>query len=295
MLLSLFFIISLTFFMMKVIPGGPFSSEKRLPPEIEENINKKYHLNDPWYVQYKDYLIRTVKLDFGPSFKYKSRTVNEIIADGFPVSAKLGSTVILITLVVGINLGIVSAMKQNQTQDYFAMFLSTIGFSTPNFIIAYLLMYIFAYKLKLVPPAMWGTWKHMILPAISLAILPTAVVARLMRSSLIEELQQDYMLTAKAKGLMERQIIYRHALRNAIIPVITYLGPLIATIFTGSFIIEHIFAIPGLGKYFVSAIQNRDYTLILGTTVFYSLILMLMNLIVDILYTLIDPRVKLYK
>ena len=293
MLVALFFIVSLTFFMMKAIPGGPFTSEKKLPPAIEQNINEKYHLNDPWYVQYTDYLFRTAKFDFGPSFKYESRTVNEIIWDGFPVSAQLGFLAVLIALVSGLTLGVISALNQNKVPDYFAMIVATLGFSVPSFVMATFLMYIFAYKLDMFPAAMWGDWKHMVLPALALAFLPTAVIARLMRSNMVEVLQQDYIKTARAKGLKDRVVIYRHAIRNAIMPVVTYLGPLVAGIFTGSFIIEHIFTIPGLGKFFVNSISNRDYTVIIGTTVFYSIFLMIMNLIVDLLYAVIDPRVKL--
>ncbi|MBZ4686659.1 MAG: oligopeptide transport system permease protein [Clostridia bacterium] len=293
MLLALFFIVSATFFMLKAIPGGPFASEKKLPPSIEENITKKYHLDDPWYIQYRDYLIRTAEFDLGPSYRYEGRTVNDIIADGFPVSAQLGFVTVLISIVTGISLGTIAALNRNKFHDYFAMILATLGFSVPSFIVAFILMYIFAYKLRLLPPALWGTWKHLVLPAVSLSFVPTAVIARLIRSNMVEVLQQDYIKTAKAKGLKKTIVIYRHALRNAITPVVIYLGPLVTGIFTGSFVIEHIFAIPGLGRHFVMSIQNRDYTVILGITVFYSLFLMTMNLAVDIMLTVIDPRVQL--
>ncbi|MDD2498813.1 MAG: ABC transporter permease [Desulfitobacteriaceae bacterium] len=293
MVLALFFIVTFTFVMMKAIPGGPFAREKKLPEAIVQNLEEKYHLNDPLLVQYKDYLVRTAKFDFGPSFKFQNRTVNDIIYDGFPVSAQLGFVAIIIALFFGLLLGIISALKQNKIQDYLAMILATVGFSVPSFVTGFGLMYIFAYKYRLFPPAMWGSWEHMVLPAVALAFLPMAVIARLMRSSLIEVLQQDYIRTARSKGLKERVVIYRHAFRNAITPVVTYLGPLIAGIFTGSFIIEYIFSIPGLGRYFVVSIQNRDYTVIMGTTVFYSIFLMLMNLVVDLLYAVIDPRVNL--
>lgn len=293
MLLALFFIVSATFFMLKAIPGGPFASEKKLPPSIEENITKKYHLDDPWYIQYRDYLIRTAEFDLGPSYRYEGRTVNDIIADGFPVSAQLGFVTLLISIVTGISLGTIAALNRNKFYDYFAMILATLGFSVPSFIVAFILMYIFAYKLRVLPPALWGTWKHLVLPAVSLSFVPTAVIARLIRSNMVEVLQQDYIKTAKAKGLKKTIVICRHALRNAITPVVIYLGPLVTGIFTGSFIIEHIFAIPGLGRHFVMSIQNRDYTVILGITVFYSLFLMTMNLAVDIMLTVIDPRVQL--
>lgn len=291
--LALVFISTFTFFGMKAIPGGPFASEKKLPPKVEENLNKKYHLNDPLLKQYKDYMFGLAKGDFGPSFKYPDRTVNDIIKDGFPVSAILGAISVLLALSVGLSAGIISALKQNHWQDHVAMILATIGFSVPSFVLAALLQYVFSYKFNWVVPAMWGTWQQTILPSISLAALPTATIARLMRSSMLEVLQQDYIRTAKAKGLKDRVIIYRHAVRNAVMPIITYLGPLIAATFTGSFVVEYIFAIPGLGRYFVTSVFNRDYTLIMGLTIFYSVFLMAMNLIVDLSYAIIDPRVKL--
>ncbi|MFY9140220.1 MAG: ABC transporter permease [Thermacetogeniaceae bacterium] len=291
--LSLFFIVTLTFFMMKAIPGGPFKSEKALPPQIEQAINEKYHLDDPLWKQYLDYLVRTARWDLGPSFKYQYVTVNDIIRDYFPVSAQLGAVSVILALGLGISAGIISALKQNQIQDYGTMVLATLGFSVPSFVIAGLLQYLFAYKWHLLPPAMWGSWQNMVMPVLSLATLPTCVIARLMRTSMLEVLQQDYIKTARAKGLPARKIITGHVLRNAILPVVTYLGPLIAAIFTGSFIIEYIFAVPGLGRSFVTSVQNRDYTVIMGTTVFYSLFLMIMNLIVDIAYAIIDPRIKL--
>ena len=292
-LLSLFFIVTLTFFMMKAIPGGPFKSEKALPPQIEQAINEKYHLDDPLWKQYLDYLVRTARWDLGPSFKYQYVTVNDIIRDYFPVSAQLGAVSVILALGLGISAGIVSALKQNQIQDYGTMVLATLGFSVPSFVIAGLLQYFLAYKWHILPPAMWGSWQNMVMPVLSLATLPTCVIARLMRTSMLEVLQQDYIKTARAKGLPGYKIITGHVLRNAILPVVTYLGPLIAAIFTGSFIIEYIFAIPGLGRSFVTSVQNRDYTVIMGTTVFYSLFLMIMNLIVDIAYAIIDPRIKL--
>lgn len=293
MVLAMFFIVSITFFLMKVIPGGPFAWEKKLPAAIERNINERYQLNDPLLVQYQDYLMRTVRFDFGPSFKSQSRTVNEIIYAGFPVSAQLGFIAVIIALVFGILLGVISALNQNKIYDYGAMIIATLGFSLPSFVTAGILMHLFVYKFPLFPVGMWGSWKHMVLPAVALSFLPMAVVARLMRSGLIEILKEDYIRTARAKGLGRRLVVYRHGLRNALMPVVTYLGPLIASIFMGSFIVEYIFNIPGLGKYFVSSIQNRDYTMIMGTTVFYSGFFMIMNLGVDILYVLIDPRVKL--
>ncbi len=290
---SLFFIVTLTFFMMKAIPGGPFTREKALPPQIEQAINEKFHLDDPLWKQYVDYLGRTARWDLGPSFKYQYKSVNDIISDYFPVSAQLGATAILLSLVVGLSAGTISALKQNQIQDYGTMFLAILCFSVPSFVIAGILQYFLAYRWQLLPPAMWGSWNHMIMPVLSLAALPTAVIARLMRSGMLEVLQQDYVKTARAKGLSSTKVMTKHVMRNAILPVVTYMGPLIAGILTGSFIIEQIFAVPGLGRSFVTSIQNRDYTVVMGTTVFYSLFLMGMNLIVDIAYAFIDPRIKL--
>lgn len=279
--------------MMKAIPGGPFTREKALPPQIEQAINEKFHLDDPLWKQYVDYLGRTARWDLGPSFKYQYKSVNDIISDYFPVSAQLGATAILLSLVVGLSAGTISALKQNQIQDYGTMFLAILCFSVPSFVIAGILQYFLAYRWQLLPPAMWGSWKHMIMPVLSLAALPTAVIARLMRSGMLEVLQQDYVKTARAKGLSSTKVMTKHVMRNAILPVVTYMGPLIAGILTGSFIIEQIFAVPGLGRSFVTSIQNRDYTVVMGTTVFYSLFLMGMNLIVDIAYAFIDPRIKL--
>ncbi|HHX50078.1 MAG TPA: ABC transporter permease [Clostridia bacterium] len=292
-ILALLFISTFTFLGMKIIPGGPFDSEKKLPPAVEKNIRAKYHLDDPLLVQYQDYMGNVVRGNFGPSFKYPTRTVNQIISEGLPVSATLGAVAVLLALSLGLLLGIISALKQNQWQDYMAIIIATIGFSVPSFVLAALLQYVFSYKLGWVLPAMWGTWQQTVLPAISLAALPTAAIARLMRSNMLEVLQQDYIRTARAKGLKTRVVIYRHAIRNALMPIITYLGPLIAGIFTGSFVVEYIFAIPGLGRYFVNSVFNRDYTLIMGLTIFYSLFLMTMNLVVDLSYAAIDPRVKL--
>ncbi|MEW6727643.1 ABC transporter permease [Desulforudis sp. 1088] len=292
MLLALWLVATVTFIMMHSVPGGPFASEKQVPPAVLKNLNARYHLDDPLWKQYADYLINLAQGDFGPSFKL-DRTVNEIIAEAFPVSATLGFVAVTFAVIVGLFLGVVSALRQNRWPDYIAMALATFNFSVPSFILSGLLMYVFAFKLRLLPPAMWGSWQQVVLPALALSALPTAFIARLMRSSMLEVLQQDYIKTARAKGLSERVIVMRHAVRNAIMPVVTYLGPLIAAVLTGSFVIEHIFAIPGLGKYFVNSVLGRDYTMIMGTTIFYSAFLMLMNLIVDLVYTLIDPRIKL--
>lgn len=293
--LAVFFVASITFFLMHAIPGGPFASEKEVPPEIQKNLEERYHLNDPLWKQYVDYLGNLVHWDLGPSFKYEGTTVNEIINKSFPVSASLGAMAVSFSLVVGISAGIIAALNHNKWPDYLAMLLSTVGFAVPSFILAGVLMYVFALKLQLLPAALWGTPQQAILPALALSGMPTAVIARFMRSSLLEVMQQDYIRTARAKGLAQRMVVYRHALRNAMMPIITYMGPLVASIFTGSFVVESIFAIPGLGQYFVSSISNRDYTVILGVTVFYSIFLVIMNLLVDLAYIWVDPRIKLDK
>lgn len=293
MLLVIFIIISATFLLMHSIPGGPFTGEKSLPPAVLQNIMERYHLNDPLWKQYTDYIMNVIQGDFGPSFKYEDRTVNQIISDGLPVSAVLGLCAASVALLIGIPAGIIAALRQNKWPDHLVMFGATIGISVPNFITATLLIYVFALKLNLLPAAMWGEPAQAIMPAIALAALPTAVIARLTRSSMLEVMSQDYIRTAKAKGLTTFTIIWRHALKNALMPVITYLGPMIAFILLGSFVIESIFAIPGLGRYFVMSIYNRDYTVILGITIFDAVMLVFLNFLVDIIYVLLDPRIKL--
>ena len=284
-----------TFILMHAIPGGPFKKEKALPPAVQRNIEERYKLNDPLWKQYTDYLRNLVRGDLGPSFKYLGRSVNDIIRDGFPVSATLGAWAILFALVVGVPAGIISALNQNKWQDNAVMAIAIIGVSVPNFVIATLLMYVFAVKLRWLPVAMWGTPKHVILPMIALAGFPAAFFARLMRSSTLDVLSQDYIRTARAKGLSWYAVVVKHVVKNAILPVVTYLGPLIAGILTGSFVVENIFAIPGLGRYYVTSIYNRDYTTIMGVTIFYSAFLVLLNFLVDITYGWIDPRIKLVK
>lgn len=294
-LVALWVIITITFFLMKAIPGDPFTQEKALPKEILDSLYEHYKLNDPWYVQYGNYLKSIVTWDLGPSFKYKARTVNDIIKSGFPVSAILGLEAMFLAVSVGMALGTIAALKQNSWQDWGAMCLAVIGISVPSFILAAFLQYIFSIKLDLFPVARWGTFEQTVLPAISLAALPTAFVARLTRANLIEILSMDYIKTARSKGLSETSVILKHALRNALLPVVTYLGMLTANILTGSFIIEKIFGIPGLGQWFINSITNRDYTVIMGLTVFYSMILLSAIFFVDIVYGWVDPRLKLEK
>jgi oligopeptide transport system permease protein len=278
--------------MMKAIPGDPFMEEKAIPKEILKSLHRHYGLDKPWHVQYGKYLKSVATWDLGPSFKYKTRTVNDIINEGFPVSLTLGLEAMFIAVCLGVTLGVIAALNQNSFQDHSAMLVAVIGISIPSFILASFLQYLLALQWGLFPVARWGTFLHSVLPALSLALLPTSFIARLTRSNMIEVLQQDYIRTAKAKGLAKSSVIIRHALRNALLPVITYMGPLFANILSGSFVVEKIFGIPGLGQWFVISIQNRDYTVIMGTTVFYSILLLLSVFLVDIAYGFVDPRIK---
>ncbi|WP_080847208.1 ABC transporter permease [Cytobacillus gottheilii] len=293
MLISLWLIVTATFFFMRMAPGNPFTSEKQLPPEIEANLNAHYGLDQPWYVQYGEYLLRILKWDFGPSFKYKSQTVNDLITDGFPVSFLLGLEAIFLAVAIGVILGIIAALKHNKWQDYTAMIVAVLGISVPSFIMASFLQYFLAIKWGIFPVARWEGFMYTILPALALASTPMAFIARLTRSSMLEVLANDYIKTAKSKGLSRGAITVKHAVRNAMLPVVTYMGPLTASILTGSFVIERIFGLPGLGAHFVTSISNRDYTVIMGVTVFYSILLLVSILLVDIAYGIIDPRIKL--
>ncbi|SHI52977.1 ABC transporter permease [Propionispora hippei] len=292
-LVVLLAIVTITFLLMHSIPGGPFTGEKNLSPTVKKNIEERYRLNDPLWQQYRDYVVHLASFDLGPSFKYEGRTVNAIIQESFPISLQLGSLSIVLAVLFGIPAGAVAALRQNSWQDYLTMLLATLGVSVPGFVFATLLIYLFAIKLQWLPAALWNGPAHMILPALALASQPAAFIARLTRSSLLEVLAQDYIKTAKAKGLSQTAILFRHALKNALIPVVTYLGPMAASIITGSFVIENIFAIPGLGRHFVTSIYNRDYTVILGITVFYSALVILFNLLVDLIYPLLNPRIQL--
>ncbi len=293
MAISLFLITTATFFIMKAIPGGPFTAEKNVPEEIKAALEAHYGLDKPIFEQYIDYLERVVTWDLGPSFTEKSSTVNDMINRGFPVSARLGLQALLVAIFGGITLGVIAALKYNKWQDSSATVIAVLGLSVPSFILASFYQYIFAIKLGWFPIAKWEGFAHTVLPTFALTALPLAFIARLTRSNMIEILNQDFIKTAKSKGLSTFVTTFKHAIRNALLPVITYLGPLIATILTGTFVVERIFGIPGLGREFVLSITNRDYTVIMGTTVFYSIFLVVCVLLVDIAYTLIDPRIKL--
>ncbi|MGE0832575.1 MAG: ABC transporter permease [Simkaniaceae bacterium] len=289
---SLYLVASVTFFLMQAAPGDPFMQEQAIPEEIMKSMYAHYGLDQPWYVQYGRYLKGLVTWNLGPSFKYEGRTVNDIIREGFPVSLVLGLEAIFIALFVGIILGSIAAVKRSKWQDHLCMIFAVIGISVPNFIMATFLQFFLAMKLDLFPVARWGSFAHSILPALALAALPTAFIARLTRANMVEVLEQDYVQTARSKGLSTTQVVLKHVLKNSLLPVITYLAPLASAVLTGSFIVEKIFGIPGLGGWFVTSITNRDYTVIMGVTVFYSAILMFSVLLVDIVYSLVDPRIQ---
>lgn len=294
-LLTLWLIVTLTFLMMHAIPGDPFLSEKKVPEAIRNNMLHKYGLDRPLWEQYVIYLRNILHGDLGISLIQPTQTVNKMIREGFPVSATLGGEALLFAVVTGISLGVVAGLNQNRGWDYAAILIAIIGVSVPNFVVASMLQYFVGVKLEWLPVARWGDFEHSIMPAFSLGLGTLAVMARMMRTTTLEVIGQDYIRTAKAKGLHQLEIVWSHILRNAILPVVTILGPLTANIITGTLIVEVMFGIPGLGKYYVLSIQNRDYTLILGTTVFYAAILILSIFLVDISYGFIDPRIRLVR
>jgi oligopeptide transport system permease protein len=298
---TLFIIITLAFFMMRIAPGGPFDSQRRLPPEIEHNIKAAYDLDKPLYQQYFIYLGKLAHGDLGPSFKNKDFTVTELIADGLPVSAKLGISAILLAIVFGLIAGTIAALRQNKATDYSVMSMAMVGITIPTFVMAPILTLIFGvYGVSLfgydifLPVGGWngGAVRNMILPVIVLALPQIAVIARLTRGSMVEVLHSNYVRTARAKGLSSFQVVTRHALRAAILPLVSYLGPAIAGILTGSLIVEQIFGIPGIGRYFVNGALNRDYTLVMGVLIYYATFVILLNLLADLLYAVLDPRVR---
>ena len=289
---TLLIVCSLTFVMMKIIPGGPFTGEKNLPDSVLESLNEKYHLNDPVLKQYADYIKGVFTFNMGPSFKKVGVNVQDIIRESFPVSAKLGGVTLVIILIVGIPLGIWAALGRGRWQDYLVTIIATVGIAVPTFVTGSLILYVFGAKLGWIPTYGFDSWKCYIGPCVSLAAFSMAFVMRLTRSSMLDVMGQDYIRTAKAKGLPRRKVIFKHAFKNALIPVVTYVGPMTAGLMSGSFVTEKIFAIPGMGKFYVEAINNRDYTVIMGTTFFYALLAATMILVVDIVYAILDPRIK---
>lgn len=288
----LFFVALVTFVLMHAVPGGPWDREKTLPPSVVENLNRRYGLDKPVWQQFADYLWRAVRGDLGVSYSFQDRPVTDIIADGFRTSATLGLLALAFALVVGLTLGIVAAIRQNSIIDYGSVFFATLGASVPNFVIGITLVVLLAVKLGWLPTGGWGDPKQAIMPTLALGSLPAAYLARITRASMLEVLRQDYVRTAWAKGLTERAVILRHAVRNALIPVLTLAGPVAVNLITGSFIIETVFSVPGIGRLFVQAVFGRDYGLIMGTVLFYAFIVAVANLVVDILYAVVDPHIR---
>lgn len=284
----------LAFTLVRAAPGGPFDNERQVPAEIEANLNAKYHLDEPLPKQFVRYLWDLMQGDFGPSFQYKDRTVNELIYGGFPVSLRLGVSALSIALILGVLAGCIAALKQNSAVDYSVMALSMTGISIPNFVVAPLLILGLAVYAGWLPAGGWqGGWQQMVLPVTALSLPMIAYIARITRGSMIEVLGSDYIRTARAKGLPESQVLLRHALKPALLPIVSYLGPAMAGVITGSVVIERIFTIPGLGSYFVDGAINRDYTLVMGVVMFYGTLIIFFNFLVDLLYAVLDPRVRL--
>jgi ABC-type dipeptide/oligopeptide/nickel transport system permease component len=291
-------VILMTFLMMKQINGNPFRhTERNVPETIQKNLERKFHLDKPWYVQYGYYVKGVFTFDLGPSMAQRSRTVNDVVKDGFPRSLKLGLLAYIWAILFGVPAGILAALKPNSIFDYFAMLFSSIGFALPSFFVATLLIYYVSVKAGLVPTngwpeSFWSFDSRVLLPSLALALFPMAYFARLVRGAMLETMQQDYVRTAKAKGLRYRRVIGLHVLRNSLIPAVTATAPLLGLIITGTFVIEFIFSIPGIGRYFINSVSNRDYSVVMGITVLTSIIIVIANLFVDIMYGVLDPRTR---
>jgi len=282
----------ITFMLMHLVPGGPWDDERTLPPAVIENLNRRYGLDLPYWQQYLQFLGGALRGDLGVSFTRRDQEVTQILLQGLPVTATVGGLALAIALVAGISLGTLAALRQNSWMDYLSVAVGTVGASVPNFVLGIVLVFVLALGLRLVPTSGWGRPEHVVLPALTLAALPTAFVARITRSSMLEVIQQDYVRTARSKGLAERTVILRHMLRNALIPILTVAGPIAANLVTGSFIIENLFSVPGVGRMFVVAVSARDYGLIMGATLFFAVAISTANLVVDILYAAVDPRIR---
>ncbi len=289
-------VILLTFTMMRQIQGNPIrKSERAVPEAVQRNLERKFNLDKPWYLQYAYYVKGVATYDLGPSLVIRGRTVNDIVEEHFPVSIELGLYAFLFALVTGVPLGMIAALRHNSIFDYGAMFFSNVGHAVPSFLVATLLIYFFALQwgdVTGLPTSGWSSWQHKILPSIALGLGPMALFARLVRGTMLETLQQDYVRTARAKGLRYRRVVGLHVLRNSLIPVVTAAGPLLGFIITGSFIIELIFNVPGIGQYFVTAVNARDYSVVMGLTVLLAVIVIAANLVVDVLYGILDPRTR---
>ena len=290
----LFVIVSLTWALVRLAPGNFYTGEKKLAPAIENNLREKYGLNQPWHVQYRKVLWNVARFDFGDSLKYEGQSVNQILWRTLPISAALGVTAYLLALIVGITMGTLAALKQNSWLDYASMTVAMLGISIPNFVLGPLLVLAFSLMLYWFPPALWNGFpsKSIVLPALTLSAIYIAYIARLTRSGMLEVLRSDYIRTARAKGLNERQVVMRHALRGGLLPVVSFSGPALAFLITGTVVVERIFALPGLGNYFINACFNRDEPLILGIVAFIAITVLVFNLLVDISYAFIDPRIR---
>ena len=289
-------VILMTFTMMRQIQGNPFrKSERAVPEAVQRNLERKFNLDKPWYLQYAYYVKGVATYDLGPSLVIRGRTVNDIVEEHFPTSIELGLYAFLFALLTGVPLGMIAALRHNTALDYGAMFFSNVGHAVPSFLVATLLIYFFALQwgdVTGLPTSGWSSWEHKILPSIALGLGPMALFARLVRGTMLETLQQDYVRTARAKGLRYRRVVGLHVLRNSLIPVVTAAGPLLGFIITGSFIIELIFNVPGIGQYFVTAVNARDYSVVMGLTVLLAIIVIAANLVVDVLYGILDPRTR---
>ncbi len=288
----LWVVATLTFVLMHITPGGPFDRERRLPPEVLANIAAKYHLDEPWLSQYVRYLKGIARGDLGPSYKYLDRSVSDIILDTLPISALLGSLALAFALIFSFPTGLCAAYYHNSWTDRWCMFLATLGISLPHFILGALLIWFFSLQLGWFQAGRWGQITSVVLPTITLGAAPAAYLSYLIRSTLLETLGEDFIRTARAKGLREIIILFKHALSNSLIPILTVLGPLTAALVTGSFVVEYVFAIPGMGRFFITAVTDRDYPLIMGVTLVYTALLVGANLLVDLSYSFIDPRIK---
>jgi ABC-type dipeptide/oligopeptide/nickel transport system permease component len=286
-------VIFMTFMLMKQIEGNPFrKTERAVPVAVQKNLERKFNLDKPWYVQYARYVEGVAKGDLGPSLVLRDRTVNDVVKEQFPRSIELGLLAFGWAVLLGVPAGVLAALKANSRFDYGSMLFSNVGFALPNFLVATLLIYFVSVRWGVLPTSGWTSWQHKILPSFTLGLVPMAYFARLVRGTMLETLQQDYVRTAKAKGLRWRRVVTVHVLRNSLIPVVTAAAPLLGYIITGSFIVENIFAVPGIGRYYVTAVSARDYSVVMGLTVLLSIIVIVANLAVDILYGILDPRTR---
>ncbi len=289
----LWLVATFTFVLLRAVPGGPFDAEKQLPPEIRANVEAKYHLDEPVWRQYVRYIGGVARGDLGPSFKYLGRDVATILVETFPVSFGLGAMALAIAVVLGLGFGVAAGHRPDGWIDRGAMVLATAGVALPNFVLGVALVLIVSHQLHWLPPALWEGPRYIVLPALTLGLAPAAYIARLTRASLLDTARQDYLKTAYAKGLSSRAVLFAHQLPNALMPVVTILGPLTAALITGSFVVEYLFAVPGMGRFFITAVTNRDYPLIMGVTLLYAALLVLANLVVDIVTVWLDPRIRL--